>query len=421
MKHGHRFLIGGLVVVLAVALVLVVVGGQGAMAADSIIYVDAEATGANNGTSWDDAYAELQPALEDAADGDEVWVAAGIYTPTVKHGGTSDRYRSFQMKNGVAIYGGFDPSVGDLAFEDRDWEANRTILSGDLNGDDEPGFENDDDNSYHVFYHPEGTNLDSTAILDGFTITAGNANGDSSLANTGGGMCNEFGSSPMLTNCTFEGNSARMGGAVHNWNSQPTLVNCTLSGNSASYAGGGIWNEGSSPVLTNCTFEGNSAESIGGAMANAFYASPRLINCTFVGNEAADGGGMHNYYNCLPVLTNCILWGNTPDQIANSESAPVVTYSDLQGGCNIISGNVCGTGNIDTDPLFVDAENGDYHLLPDSPCIDVGDNDALELPGHDFEGDDRILDGDGDGDAIVDMGVDEALWCPVYLPLVFKG
>ena len=129
---------------------------------------------------------------------------------------------------------------------------------------------------------------------------------------------------------------------------------------------------------------------------------------------------MFNGYDSSPALTNCILWGDTPEEIFNNDEAsvPVVTYSDIQGGYD-------GTGNIDDNPLLVDPANGDFHLHPCSPCIDAGDNEAPDLPDYDFEGDDRILDGDGIGTAIVDMGVDEVAVVGtcfrVHLPVVLRG
>jgi hypothetical protein len=481
MRYGHRWLIGVLVVALA-ALVLIAPGKEGALAQGDTIYVDADADGANNGDSWMDAYTDLQLALDEAGEEDQIWVAAGTYKPTAEHGGSGDRYRSFQMENGVAIYGGFDPSVGDTEWEDRDWVAHLTILSGDIGiGGDRS------DNSYHVFYHSEEyIDLDSSAILDGFAISGGNANGTSWNEYRGGGMYNDN-SSPTLTNCTFSDNSAGVwvgptgGGGMYNHGSSPVLTNCTFSGNwtYGLSSGGGMLNEDSSPVLNSCTFEDNHAYDwgFGGGMVNRgssptltactfksnsttwmghgggmdnWESSPTLRNCTFLGNSAGYGGGMYNsasdpdhsssplLTNCTfsdnsaeedgggmgnanssPTLTNCILWGDTPDEIGNDlDSSPVVTYSDIQGGYP-------GEGNIDAYPWFVDPANGDLHLGACSRCIDAGDPDPEGLPPYDFEGDDRIIDGDEDGEAIVDMGVDEVAVVGtcfrVYLPVVLRG
>jgi hypothetical protein len=118
------------------------------------------------------------------------------------------------------------------------------------------------------------------------------------------------------------------------------------------------------------------------------------------------------------VLINCILWGDTSSEIYDDDSTPVVTYSDIQG-------DYPGEGNIDAYPWFVDSENDNFHLGGCSPCIDKGDNLAPDLPAVDFEGDDRVLDGNGDGVAVVDMGVDEVTLVGtcfrVYLPMVLRG
>ncbi|MCP4708779.1 MAG: hypothetical protein GY869_09155, partial [Planctomycetes bacterium] len=174
-----------------------------------VLYVDANASGGDNGLSWADAFRSLQDALFLAEANDQIWVAAGTYKPNYDYGlGIGDRGKHFRSKNMVAIYGGF-PAGGDI-FANRDPEQYETILSGDIGVADDPN-----DNCYHVFYHPLGTNLDTTAVLDGFTITGGNADG-SGADRFGGGMNNEECSS-TVRNCAFRDNSANYGGGIYNW------------------------------------------------------------------------------------------------------------------------------------------------------------------------------------------------------------
>jgi len=154
----------------------------------AILYVDKDATGANDGSSWSDAYTDLQGALAAAGSGDDIWVAEERYKPT---SGTA-RTATFQLKSGVALYGGFNGT--EESREERDWTVNVTVLSGDIN-DNDNGFDNNDENVYHVV---TGAN---NAVIDGFTITGGNANG--SYPNDCGGGIENDGSSPTITNCTI--------------------------------------------------------------------------------------------------------------------------------------------------------------------------------------------------------------------------
>ena len=196
------------------------------------------------------------------------------------------------------------------------------------------------------------------------------------------------GADPTLTNITFSGNQADYGGGIYNNSSNPTLADVTFSGNQANSYGGGMRNSSSSPTLTNVTFNGNHADYGGGGMHN-YSSNPTLTNVTFSGNSAnEDGGGMHNN-SSNPSLTNCILWGNSASrglQIYDQDSAPVVTYSDVQGGYP-------GVGNIAADPLFTDADGPDdvVGTLDDnvrpqtgSRAIDAGDGGAC--PATDLDG-----------------------------------
>src|SRR6056297_893165 len=129
--------------------------------AQSIIYVDVSASGNNDGTTWSDAYNDMQDALTNASMGDTIWVAQGTYLPTA----TADRTIYFEIPDGVSVYGGFAGS--EIQKDQRDWEDNATILSGDIGTVDDST-----DNSYHVVWFDHVT---AQTVLDGFTITRGNA------------------------------------------------------------------------------------------------------------------------------------------------------------------------------------------------------------------------------------------------------
>ncbi|WP_083448652.1 InlB B-repeat-containing protein [Lysinibacillus macroides] len=284
----------------------------------AIIYVTEDGNGNKDGTSWTDAFGDLQEALVEAstmAQPVQIWVAAGTYKPTEQIDSSDPRTATFQMQNNVAIYGGFDGTEINLAA--RDWENNETILSGDIGtvGDNT-------DNVYHVFYHPAGLDLDETAILDGVTIKEGNADINSDELqdpididdpddphNYGGGMHNN-GGSPTLQNVTFESNTANAGGGVYNASSSPTLKNVTFSNNEVDWQGGGMVNEANStPILTEVIFESNIAD-LGGGMANE-ESNPTLTEVTFKSNIAyVGGGGMYNEPNSSPTLTKVTFESN---------------------------------------------------------------------------------------------------------------
>jgi len=198
---------------------------------------------------------------------------------------------------------------------------------------------------------------------------------------------------------------------MRNSGGNPTLTNCIFSGNSASgeYSRGGGILSSSSPTITNCTFIGNSAQD-GGAIHCYSYSNPTIINCTFAQNSAANGNALACNYGPSSIdLTNCILADGGEEIWNNDDSTITITYSNIQGGWP-------GQGNIDADPCFVDTDNGDYHLLPNSPCIDAGDPNYIAGPNEtDLDGNPRIVDGDNDGNSVVDMGAFERMPEPAEL------
>ena len=357
-----------------------------------IFFVDAQADGMQTGITWADAYRGLQDALESARAtcgvGPQVWVAAGTYTPD-DPGAT--RAATFTLLSGVAIYGGF--AGHEISLSERNPVANVTILSGDLDGDDGLDFANIDDNCYHVV---TGTGADATALLDGFVITGGNADGAGADAN-GGGLLNEVGHA-RFRGCRFVGNrAAGDGGGVFTLSGSPVFTNCIWNGNVAGGHGGGLRHAQNHPCVTNCTLFGNVAGVVGGAIySGAAFPNP--------GGRAIPA---------FVAVSNSILWGNMAHGgIISGESAqifaefPEVDYSCVQG----LTGALRGTGNISDDPLFANEVGDDglpgtvddnLRLSDGSPCIDAGDNGASTLPDHDFDGESRIQY------CRVDMGFDE--------------
>jgi hypothetical protein len=421
------------IIVLSIAL------STGITSAENIIYVDDDATGSNDGSSWENAYTYLQDALADANSAEkpvEIRVAQGTYKPNqglfpiipagvggrtkepypAKYPADLGREATFQLVNGVALRGGYagmresDPDLRDI-------ELYETILSGDLNSDDillplesffacftgpvihlENGCETFDfngdnyiddsdmtvllnahnygENSYHVV---TGSGTDPNAVIDGFTITGGNAEpylqsgpGPVPYEPAGGGMYNFYGS-PEVLNCTFRGNFAGDGGGIFNIVSNPRLVNCSFYenvareitsvsydiifvgnghggalfndtgcspeiieckfvGNSA-YRGGGVYNYGSFPMLNNCIFEGNRAENSGGGISNNYKSEPKLKDCIFINNNAHSGAGIENDQS-NPTLTECIFSSNIAER---SGGGMYNYYSNLTlVGCKLI-------------------------------------------------------------------------------------
>ncbi|UCE59686.1 MAG: right-handed parallel beta-helix repeat-containing protein [Phycisphaerales bacterium] len=379
-----------------------------------------------DGASWCTAFKYLQDALAVATASDEIRMADGVYLADKSTcvidddcGDASDtcvaglcqwqspREQSFDLIDGVAIRGGY-AGCGAPDPDERDLKLHETILSGDLNGDDHLRGDNSE-NTYRII---NAQDLGDTTVLDGLTVTGANANGFLP-ANLGGGMLNDA-SSPVITNCAFIDNTAVFaGGALYNRKgSNPEITGCRFLNNLAPF-GAAIRNYASAPVVTDCTFTGNSAENRGAGVYNTDSSDTHLINCFFSENEAFDGAAVYNElssltlsnctitdnhaafvggvlsYNASPTIENCILWGNS-DKTGTGEAAQVkvdvgtltIGHSCVQGW----TGTLGGAGNHGDDPLFVPGPLGCYYLsqtvagqLDDSPCVDAGSDDAATL------------------------------------------
>ncbi len=407
-----------------------------------IIYVDDDAVGLGDGSSWMDAYADLQDALAaaDSAVG-EILVAQGAYKPG------DSRLDAFILQNCIAIRGGYRGLAEEGDPDDRDIALFETIFSGEIGG------ESVEDNSYHVVI---GNGTDATAILDGVTVTRGYANGGG-VNRRGAGMYTAAGS-PTVTRCTFtrntaSGDGAGGGGMFNTAAGNPTVAYCTFSENSAENTlaggdftlrafGGGMFNsDGSNPTVVNCRFDGNFvrvdtaseagavAESYGGAMYNG-ESNPTVINTIFSGNTAstraeaptatafAYGGALYNFGG-IPTLANCTIIDNTTDAVAvqidsggTAGSFGAAMYNTSTGGATMlnsvvfgnrtatnaqqifgdatasytcIEGGWPGEGNITTNPFLGRFDQ----LTAGSPCIDAGSNTLVppDTPDLDADGD----------------------------------
>jgi len=197
----------------------------------------------NTGMSWNQAFENLQTALNIISDHDTIWVAQGTYHPDKGIGATNDlRSSSFFLYKGVNVYGGFRGS--EISLHQRDWVSNTTILSGDLTQNDGSDFSNYDDNAYHVVRCRNQTLI---PFIDGFIVQGGNAD-TSGLESVGAGMY-IFNASPIVKNCTFQYNNAKSFGAgMYIAAANPIIQNCYFLKNQAS-AGAGIYYNSASPQV----------------------------------------------------------------------------------------------------------------------------------------------------------------------------
>ena len=316
------------------------------------VYVNHTASGNNDGTSWTDAYTDLQLALDNQCEGLEIWVATGTHIPTAEFE-TGDapletRDRTFYIHtDNVKIYGGFAGT--ETLLSERNYATNPTIIDGN-------GY-------YHAFYI--GGMISSNCVLDGLTIKGGNADGTNGASVGGGIYINGFASfsHPTIDNCIFENNAAVTGGAVQIVGSfgsaLPTFTNCLFFNNTATQHGGAIFSQGIS---------GNT--------------NSQFINCTFSNNTATISGDVFYGQNQAgitnPLFTNCILWsnGSTPIGSFNASNGAInyCIYDDgTADGSVTLPSNFTGSNNLDGNPNFADAANDDYTLTGFSPAIDNGD------------------------------------------------
>ncbi|MEZ4935403.1 MAG: putative metal-binding motif-containing protein [Saprospiraceae bacterium] len=374
--------------------------------ANSRFYVDANATGSNDGSSWTNAFNLLQDALaasQICQNPTDIWVADGTYYPDEGGGNTdNNRQSTFTIYPNVSLYGGF--AGGETSLSQRNWETNVAILSGDLMQDDGADFASNGDNAYHVV-SGQGDLTGNT--LDGFTITAGNAN-VSQFVKSGAGIYLQQNGGLTISNCKVIANKADITGAgLYIVNSNTTsvqVVNCWFGGNRAGGSGGGVYigGQGTSADFINVLFSGNWSPKGSAVAATGALSNTNLINCTVAANNSTTGAAL--YHNDSNVTTfniiNSIVWGNESAFTAESGAIFNVNYSIVQGGFT-------GTDNLDTNPIFLDLPDynsaptttGDFHLQNCSPAIDAGTSTGAPT--------DDLVDAPRPANAGYDMGAYE--------------
>ena len=392
--------------------------------AQTTYYVDSnKPDNSGLGTSWSTAKRDLQIAINTATTGDEIWVKAGTYLPTHDPFGSltpaNNRDKTFTLKNGVKVYGGFSGTENLLS--QRNWQTNLTTLSGDL------GTLNTlTDNSYHVVI---SVNLTAATILDGVTITKGYATAPGGSLITvdtrvierykGGGIFNTF-SATIFSNCTIKSNSAdctntdddSWGAGVVNDRCSSAFTNCIIDSNSflvggSSFGvfGAGMIIIGGSCSINSCVFSNNTSgsgfldASRGGALDTTgtvsivntvFYNNSSqngaalqfggsdgntstVTNCSFVNNTSSFAGTAYSGFS-KATFKNCIFWNNPPtanagipgrneiysqdDRVGIQPTFQNCIIRDATGSPLTITNSVlmnCSNSN----PLFVNAADGD--------------------------------------------------------------
>jgi hypothetical protein len=418
------------------ALAMAVCAASTAPALANVIYVKANATGANNGSSWADAFTSLQSGLAAASATDEVWVAAATYKPTA----TVDRTISFALKNNVGVYGGFNGT--ETQRSQRDPVANVTILSGDIGT---AGFSGD--NSYHVVTS-DGT-VTNTGKLDGFTVSGGQADGNPlSNQDRGAGIWINGGSA-LISGVTFTANFASFRGAGARVESgSPRFLSCTFVSNSVPFgppgpnapAGAGVSTSTGTVSLESCIVRSNSISgaSTGGGgihsgggttLLNTVVAqnSPNGLEIHGNGNSIQDstftanqGYGAAFFLSTGNTISNSIFWNDlVPEIFFDGSSTASITYCDVQGGSPF-----AGAGNKNADPLFL-GPPADLRPGAMSPVVDAGNNNlvpggtTLDIRGLPRFFDDPDVPDTGIGNVppgIVDMGAYERIAISVSDP-----
>jgi hypothetical protein len=370
------------------------------IAVNAQTYVNANATGANNGTSWADAYTDLHSATYNTTSG-EIWVAQGTYIPSKTFTNNipgNNSLKTFRIQFNIQVYGGFNGT--ETALNQRNWKNNPTIISGLVAS----GVK-----SYNVIRF-DGNN--NTTTLDGFIVQDGLATGTAALEKLGAAI-HMNNASPIIRNCIFRNNTVQEhGGAIYSITGSPEFMNCEFKNNSTiQYDGGALYvTTTTSTKVVNCLFSGNSAARYAGALVIQNTTTSQVNNCTFVNNQRGTGSGRAIFLSSTtgsPVMSvnNCVFYNNLPTGGDDVNRGGVSSYT--ANNCYSDAGNTGFSNNggltniLSGNPFFTDFANGDFTLQCKSALVNAGSISGITVSSTDLNGDARIF-----GSAI-DLGVYE--------------
>jgi len=389
----------------------------------------------------------IQAAIDVANNGDTILVAPGTYQETINFRGKAITVASTDGPDVTVIDGSRADSVVTVATG----EGRASVLGGftiqnGRSGFDTPGFGNGGGiriqnasptivgNVITGNVACVGAGIASSfgsPLVQGNTII-GNAQAGCSGGIGGGGISIGGNSAAQILDNVIAENvmtSADGGGISLFAAGTPTISGNLIRGNTATglspcAAGGGISlvNQSDALIVQNLII-GNRAGCGGGVrwLVPSGARGPLLVNNTIADNDSAQGSAiLAEGFQTQTLLVNNLVIGTSGQTalgcgfIFPGGSPPLIKSNDVFSPGGTAYGGICTdqsgiNGNISVDPFFVDAANGDYHLQGGSPAIDAGDNTAPSLPETDLDGNPRISDGTGTGEAIIDMGVYEVL------------
>ena len=366
------------------------------------IYVNEDASGANDGTSWANAFTDLSTAIHTTNPGDELWIASGTYKPPSPDLNVDT---AFSLPHDLILLGGF---AGDeSSVDDRDPQSNRTILTADQNGDDIPNDydQNKADNNRHVMWLTD--TITQATLIDGLIFQNGitaPADGSGNERRGGGVLC--YGS-PRVNNCTFRQNWGHFGGGFYPRGAEASatvLSNCIFERN-AGFLGGGMYITASGVTISNCSFENNEVIGSGGAMYNNSENGSIISNSLFEGNRAnaindggaisrGDGGAIY-LSNSLTVLSECEFLFNYAED--DGGAITIATANPSINNCIFDGNEAIDRGgaiyNISANPVFTNCQfnfnnafDGRGGAVTNSNFTDVFDSVEVQLYNCIFEG-----------------------------------